>query len=206
MIHGMTRWGSLVGLAMIAIGCGGSPKSAASPPSATASASAAATADSGAPLPSADVASANGAPPSSSAAVSTSAATSAAPPPAAAPSAAPPEHPFAKNAVEATSLIDDAINSRADGLGKCVDAARARRKSAHEKLVVEVGIDEEGHMLGVQLPNKEKKDKELVDCVLAALRGAPFPKSRRRRHHRAQDVRGQGGVSMTSPPSAGAAG
>lgn len=32
-------------------------------------------------------------------------------------------------------------------------------------------------MLGVQLPKKEKKDKELVNCVLAALRGAPFPKS-----------------------------
>jgi hypothetical protein len=171
----MTRWGSLVGLAMIAIGCGGSPKSAASPPSAAASPSAAATADSGAPAPSADVGSA--AQPSSAGAVSTSAGASAAPPPAAAPSATPPEHPFAKNAVEATSLIDDAINSRADGLGKCVDAARARRSSPHEKLVVEVGIDEEGHMLGVQLPKKEKKDKELVDCVLAALRGAPFPKS-----------------------------
>ena len=43
--------------------------------------------------------------------------------------------------------------------------------------MVEVGIDEEGHMLGVQLPNKEKKDKALVDCMLDALRGAPFPQS-----------------------------
>ena len=32
-------------------------------------------------------------------------------------------------------------------------------------------------MLGVKLPKEEKKDKEFVDCILAALRGAPFPKS-----------------------------
>jgi hypothetical protein len=172
MIHGMTKWGSRVWVAMIAIGCGGSPKSAASAPTATATPQSAATTDSAAAPPVA--AASTSAPPAAgqpapSAPPSESAATAATPP--------PPEHPFAKNAVEATSLIDDAINSRVDGLGKCVDAARARRKSAHEKLVVEVGIDEEGHMLGVQLPKHEKKDPEFVNCVLDALRGAPFPKS-----------------------------
>jgi hypothetical protein len=171
MIHGMTKWGSRVGLAMIAIGCGGSPKSAASAPTGTAAPQSAATTDSAAaPPPAAASASAAGAgQPAPSAPPSASAATAVTPP--------PPEHPFAKNAVEATSLIDDAINSRVDGLGKCVDGARARRKSAHEKLVVEVGIDEEGHMLGVQLPKHEKKDPEFVNCVIDALHGAPFPRS-----------------------------
>ena len=43
--------------------------------------------------------------------------------------------------------------------------------------MVEVGIDQEGHMLGVKLPKGEKADKVLVDCVLAALSHAPFPRS-----------------------------
>ena len=32
-------------------------------------------------------------------------------------------------------------------------------------------------MLGVTLPKKEKHDQVFVDCVIAALRAAPFPKS-----------------------------
>jgi hypothetical protein len=74
-------------------------------------------------------------------------------------------------------MIDDAITSRVDDVTACVDAARARRKSPHEKIVVEIGIDQEGHMLGVKLPKGEKPDKALVDCVLTALRQAPFPRS-----------------------------
>ena len=100
---------------------------------------------------------------------------SSAPDPAAPP--APPAHPFANNAAEASSLIDDAINSRISDLTQCVEAARTRRKSAHAKLVVEIGIDEEGHLLGVKLPKGEKPDKPFVDCVLAGLAGAPFPRS-----------------------------
>jgi hypothetical protein len=62
-------------------------------------------------------------------------------------------------------------------LSACVEDARTRRKNAHEKIVVEIGIDQEGHMLGVKLPKGEKNDKALVDCVLGALRAAPFPRS-----------------------------
>jgi hypothetical protein len=166
MIHGMTRWGSLVGSVMIAIGCGGSPKGTASSPSATASAvtPSDATTDSGAATSDAAVVGAAQSPQASL----TSAAPS--PPP-------PPAHPFASNGAEATSLIDDAITSRVNELGECVEAARTRRKSPHERIVLEVGIDEEGHMLGVKLPKGEKNDKALVDCVLTALRGAPFPRS-----------------------------
>ncbi len=176
MIHGMTRWGSLVGSLMIAIGCGGSPKSAASAPGGAASASSSAPADAAAPAPAAGASAAApsvaGADQPSSPAPASSASVVAAPAP-----AAPPAHPFASNAVEATSLIDDAITSRANELDKCVESARTRRKSVHEKLVVEVGIDEEGHMLGVKLPKSEKPDKAFTDCVLAALHGAPFPRS-----------------------------
>jgi hypothetical protein len=163
----MTWWASLVGSAMIAIGCGGAPKGGARSPSAgTPSAGAVDAADSGSVVASGDAGAA--------ASVATNpgdpaASVSAAP--------APPTHPFAKNGAEATSLIDDAITSRSNELGECVEAARTRRKSPHAKLVLEVGIDEEGHMLGVKLPKGETPDKTLVDCVLAALRGAPFPKS-----------------------------
>jgi hypothetical protein len=164
---GMTRWGSLVGSAMIAIGCGGSPKSGASSPVATT--------PSGVPIDAVD----SGAAPSVAAA-SAAASPSGAPTTAGAPAPAPPPppaHPFANNASEATSLIDDAITSRVNELTQCVEDARARRKSPHAKLVVEVGIDEEGHMLGVKLPKGEKADRTFTDCVLAALHGAPFPKS-----------------------------
>jgi hypothetical protein len=165
----MATWGSLVGWAMIAIGCGGSPKGAASAPNAEGAAAATNGDAGGAVLATADASAPSATPPASAPGATATDATPAAPP--------PPAHPFANNAVEATSLIDDAINSRANELGQCVDAARTRRKEAHARLVLEVGIDEEGHMLGVKLPKGEKADKTLVDCVLAALRGAPFPKS-----------------------------
>jgi hypothetical protein len=74
-------------------------------------------------------------------------------------------------------MIDDAITSRVNELSACVDAARERRKSPHEKIVVEIGIDQEGHLLGVKLPKSEKKDDALVTCILDALRPAPFPRS-----------------------------
>jgi hypothetical protein len=99
------------------------------------------------------------------------AASSAPPPP------APPAHPFAHNAEEATSLIDDAIATKTNEVVACVDAARTRRKDAHAKIVVTVGIDELGHLIGIELPKGEKKDKALVDCMLDALRTAPFPTS-----------------------------
>jgi hypothetical protein len=154
-------------LAMSAIACGGPPKGAvpvlsgpdASAPSAAAPADVAGTA------------------PTSSAAApaGNASADTAASPPDAGPSA--PASPFAQNAEEATSFIDDAITSRSNALVACVSDARTRRKDAHAKIVVEVGIDQEGHLLGVKLPKGAKADKALVDCFLAALRGAPFPRS-----------------------------
>jgi hypothetical protein len=179
MNRGMKGLGSLVALAMVIVcegACGGAAKDAppaasAAPASSSAPAetTAAATPSSGAAAPS-TATTASGAPAGSSAPAATGDSSAPAAP-------APQAHPFAKNAEEATSLIDDAINAKAVGLTACVDAARARRKDKHARIVVTVGIDEDGHMIGVELPKGEKKDKALTDCLLDALRDAPFPKS-----------------------------
>jgi hypothetical protein len=89
----------------------------------------------------------------------------------------PPEHPFAKTAAEATGLIDDAIMSRAARLNKCVEDVRARRKDPHAKVQVEIGIDQEGTLLGVKTPKGQTEDKGFNDCVQNALTKAPFPRS-----------------------------
>lgn len=89
----------------------------------------------------------------------------------------PPEHPFAKTAAEATGMIEEAVSSRTPTLTKCVDEARTRRKDPHAKVMVEIGIDQEGTLLGVKTVKGQPDDKVLNDCVQAALRGAPFPRS-----------------------------
>ncbi len=159
--------GSWVVVAMTAIACGGPPKAAA-PASGPEGDAAVGSESSATAPPSTDGADASTAVPASSgatAAVSDAGA------------AGPPAKPFAHNAEEATSFIDDAITSRSNALVTCVNDARTRKKDVHAKIVVEVGIDEEGHLLGVKMPKGAKPDKALVDCVLTALRGAPFPRS-----------------------------
>jgi hypothetical protein len=167
MKHGIAAVGSAVVVAMLAIACGG-PKGAVVPSSATdVDASTPQTMASPAPSRSSDVA----APTAANAASDQSAA------PADAGPSGPPEKPFAHNAEEATSFIDDAITARSNELVTCVNDARTRKKDAHAKIVVEVGIDEEGHLLGVKMPKGQKRDQPLVDCILSALRAAPFPRS-----------------------------
>jgi hypothetical protein len=177
MIRGIVGLGSLVVAGMIAIACGGTPKPADAPAQTTAA---------GAPASSAPAPSASGAAPTAAAAPSSSSGSWTSTPltpvsPAGSASAGsaapPPAHPFAKNAVEATSMIDDAINSKANELTACVEDARKRRKDPHAKIVVQVGIDENGRLIGVEMPKGEKKDKALSDCLLQALHGAPFPES-----------------------------
>jgi|HubBroStandDraft_5_1064220.scaffolds.fasta_scaffold254211_2 hypothetical protein len=91
--------------------------------------------------------------------------------------APPPEHPFAATSLEATNLIDAAIDARASGLVKCVEAARPHRKDPHAKIQVEVGLDQEGHLLGVKAPKGAPADPDLYSCAQAALQGANFPRS-----------------------------
>ena len=95
----------------------------------------------------------------------------------AAAASAPAEKPFAKTPEEATTLIDEAVTSRAAPLSRCVEELRARKKDVHAKVTVEIGIDQEGHLLGVKTPKGHTEDRALNECVQVALRGAPFPRS-----------------------------
>jgi hypothetical protein len=98
-------------------------------------------------------------------------ATSPPPPP------APPEHPFAATSAEATALIDAAVDARSASLIPCIGTARTHRKNPHEKIQIEIGLDEEGHLLGVKAPRGAPADPELFACAQNALSGANFPKS-----------------------------
>ena len=90
---------------------------------------------------------------------------------------APEAHPFAKDAADAESMIDDAIESKHAGVEKCAGEARKRSGDPHGKVSLLVGIDQEGAVIGVKVPKGEKKDEALLVCVRAALKGAPFPRS-----------------------------
>jgi hypothetical protein len=113
---------------------------------------------------------------------------SAAPPAAAAPSDAgtggggglvdaAPDKPFARSSLEASQLIDQAIDSRAKELAACAIAARKKRKDEHARVVLDIGIDQEGQLLGVKLPKGTAPDDDLVTCVTSALKTARFPRS-----------------------------
>jgi hypothetical protein len=90
---------------------------------------------------------------------------------------APDPHPFAKDAADAESMIDDAIETRHADVEKCAGEARKRMGDPHGKVSLLVGIDQEGSVIGVKVPKGEKKDEKLLVCVRAALKGAPFPRS-----------------------------
>jgi hypothetical protein len=87
------------------------------------------------------------------------------------------ERPFAKSGAEASELIDKTVESRHDRVKKCIDEVRARRKDPHAKIVVELGIDQEGMLIGVKAPKGAINDDALFACVRDALRDAPFPRS-----------------------------
>jgi hypothetical protein len=94
-------------------------------------------------------------------------------------SAAPAERPFAKNPVEATTMIQDVIQTKIKTLWKCVDTWRISKGDPHASVVVNIGIDQEGTLVGVaSLSSKNELDPALRECLYATLRGAPFPRSR----------------------------
>ncbi len=88
------------------------------------------------------------------------------------------ERPLATTSAEATALIDEAVNQRQPQLAKCVVEARERLKDAHAPLATEIGIDQEGVLIGVKTPKGATLDVKLNDCVRTALQGAPFPRSK----------------------------
>jgi|SRR5579859_3577771 len=93
--------------------------------------------------------------------------------------AAPAEKPFAHNPLEAQNLIQATIDEHTKTLWKCVADYRQRVNDAHKAVVVDIGIDQEGVLLGVVSPNAKKNpiDAPLKDCLDRALRGLPFPRS-----------------------------
>jgi hypothetical protein len=91
---------------------------------------------------------------------------------------APAPRPFASTPLEAQSLIQEQIDGRMNVLWKCVADYRTKNRDPHKPLAVDIGIDQEGTLLGVASPNPKKElDPTLHDCMMAALHGLPFPRS-----------------------------
>lgn len=90
--------------------------------------------------------------------------------------AGPAEKPFAGSSSEATQLVSAAIDKHRAEMASCVDSYRKRKKLAHARVEVQVGIDQEGNLLGATL-GKGKQDPELSACVQSALSTAVFPRS-----------------------------
>jgi outer membrane biosynthesis protein TonB len=95
---------------------------------------------------------------------------------AAAPGTPAAEHPFAGSAAEATQLISGAVDRKSSSVQRCVGEYRKRKQLPRERVAISVGIDQEGHLIGVTLP-KGQQDAELKACVQDALKDAPFPRS-----------------------------
>jgi hypothetical protein len=87
-------------------------------------------------------------------------------------------HPFAGSVIEAQTLIQDQIDGRMKVLWKCVDAYRTTVGDPHKGVVVDVGIDQEGTLLGVTTPSaKLALDPTLKQCLFDGLHGLPYPRS-----------------------------
>lgn len=90
----------------------------------------------------------------------------------------PPARPFASTPLEAQSLIQEQIDAHMKTLWKCVGDYRTKKGDPHKAVIVDVGIDQEGTLLGVMSPNaKQELDSSLRDCILGTLHGLPFPRS-----------------------------
>jgi hypothetical protein len=88
-------------------------------------------------------------------------------------------HPFASTVIEAQSLIQEQIDAHMKTLWKCVNAYRATGGDPHKPVVVDVGIDQEGVLLGVTSPSTKQigLDPVLKQCLFDGLHGLPFPSS-----------------------------
>jgi hypothetical protein len=93
--------------------------------------------------------------------------------------AAPVAHPFASTPMQAQSLIQEQIDDHIKSLWKCVTDFRTKKGDPHKAVVVDIGIDQEGHLLGVTTSNPKQGDLDPVmqDCMMKALHGLPFPSS-----------------------------
>ena len=93
--------------------------------------------------------------------------------------AVPVAHPFASTPLEAQSLIQEQIDAHIRPLWKCVNDLRATKGHPHEAVTVDIGIDQEGNLLGVVSSNPKRGDLDpvLKACMMTALHGLPFPRS-----------------------------
>jgi hypothetical protein len=176
-MRGMIGVGVAVAVAFV-MGCGGSRSRA--PAAATPSAAASAPGGSSAPTagvgaspasaPRATVSGTTGAPPTAASAAPDARATLSA--------AGPGERPFARSALEAQQIIESQIDAHSRQLWACVNDYRAKKKAPHKEVVVAIGIDEEGNLLGITSANgKHGLDETLKQCLFSALHGLPFPRS-----------------------------
>jgi len=176
-VSGTIGAGLAVAVALV-MACGGSRSSAPAPaaPSAAVSASAGPSAPTTASAGPAGVSSATASGGNSAPSTATGAAPDGATTPAA---ASPGERPFARDALEAQQIIQSQIDAHIKQLWACVNDYRAKKKNLHKGVVVAIGIDEEGNLLGVTSANAKhgELDKTLKQCMFSALHGLPFPRS-----------------------------
>jgi hypothetical protein len=168
MNAGTIRGRALV-LSSLLMACAGSKENVAVPAAGSASAAQEAAPPAAGATPSAQGA----APPSQSAAPSAQPTASQAAAPATA------SRPFAKNALEAQTLIQAQIDEHIKTLWKCVTDYRSMKGDPHKAVTIDIGIDQEGSLLGVVSPNLKHGDldPDLKACLTATLHGLPFPRS-----------------------------
>lgn len=89
------------------------------------------------------------------------------------------ERPFAKTAIEAQSLIQEQIDGHIKPLWKCVERLRAAKGDPHKAVSVDIGIDQEGNLIGVTTANAKQGelDPTTRDCMFGVLHGLAFPRS-----------------------------
>ena len=96
--------------------------------------------------------------------------------------AAPPrprERPFAHSRWKPPGSSSARIDSRMPALWDCVQAYRKANRDAHQTIVVNLGIDEDGNLLGVASGDPKHVDVPgpVRSCILKALHEAAFPRS-----------------------------
>jgi hypothetical protein len=81
--------------------------------------------------------------------------------------------------MEAQALVQSEIDGQMTALWKCVADYRTRVNDGRREVLVDVGIDQDGMLIAVKTatPNKGDLEPVLKDCLSAALRGRPFPRS-----------------------------
>ncbi len=89
------------------------------------------------------------------------------------------ERPFASTPLQAQSLIQEQIDGRMRELWSCVATYRKGVGDDHKVVVVDIGIDQEGNLIGVAAPTPRKAelDPTMRACIMGVLHDAPFPRS-----------------------------